>query len=106
MGIIGKMPLMNFNKTLLLTIFSLSQTGCFFGAALGSSFMVQSTVATGASYAVSGKGLTDHAMSEIADKDCKMFNVIDGKSVCQEYKQIPINDKNSRPESALGATVQ
>lgn len=106
MGIIGKMTLMNLNKTLLLAVLSLSQVGCFFGAAVGSSFVVQSTVATGASYAVSGKGLTDHAMSEIADKNCKMFNVVDAKSVCQEYKKIPINDKNSRPELTSGATIQ
>lgn len=89
---------MNFRNYLLLILFSASQAGCFFGAALGSSFMVQSTVATGASYAVSGKGLSDHAMSEISDKDCKLFNMIDGKAVCQEFKKIPINDRSSRPE--------
>lgn len=89
---------MNYKNFFLLIAISVSQAGCFVGAALGGSFMVQSTVATGASYAVSGKGLSDHAMSEVADKDCKLFNMIDGKSVCQNYKQIPINDKSSRPE--------
>lgn len=96
---------MNLNKSFFFIICSLTQTGCFFGAALGSSFMVQSTVATGASYAVSGKGLSDHAMSEVADKDCKIFNMINGKSVCQDFKQIPINDKSSRSEPVSRLTT-
>ena len=67
----------------------------------GSGVAVQTTVASGASYATTGKTLGDHALSGATDKDCKLFNLIDGQQVCQEYKSsgAKIDDRSRRPEN-------
>lgn len=91
---------MNLKMLFMIFFVAISQSGCFVGAAIGGSFMVQSTVATGTSYAVSGKGISDHAISEFSDQNCKIFNLVSGKPVCQEYVPIPINDKNNRTDPA------
>jgi hypothetical protein len=91
---------MHVKKLLVIVLVAFSQSGCFVGAAVGGSFMVQSTMASGASYAVSGKGISDHAISEVSDQDCKLFNLASGKPVCQQYAPIPINDKNKRMDSS------
>lgn len=38
----------------------------------------------GASLAASGKGLTDHALSAAADRDCAMFRMIQGEEICRD----------------------
>ena len=79
--------------------------GCMFAplatSFAGSGVAVQTTVASGASYATTGKTLGDHALSGATDKDCKLFNLIDGQQVCQNYKSsgAKIDDRSHRPES-------
>ena len=35
------------------------------------------------SYETTGKGLTDHAVSAVADKDCKIARVVHNEKICQ-----------------------
>jgi len=35
--------------------------------------------------ATTGKTITDHAISFVADKDCTLFNLFDSKPMCVEY---------------------
>lgn len=37
----------------------------------------------GASYAASGKSMTDHALSAAADSDCAMFRIVKGEEICR-----------------------
>jgi len=41
-----------------------------------------------------GKGISEHFISGAADQDCKLYNVIDGEAVCQNYQidKIPQKD--------------
>jgi hypothetical protein len=59
----------------------------------------ESAAVSGASYVTTGKGVTDHLISGAADQDCKLYNIIDGKKVCQAYqsKTIPQRDLSKRP---------
>lgn len=43
-----------------------------------------SYVMDGFSYASSGKGVTDHALSAAIDRDCAMFRAVQGKDICRE----------------------
>jgi len=36
------------------------------------------------SYETTGKGLTDHAVSVVANKDCKLARVVHDEKICQE----------------------
>jgi hypothetical protein len=36
------------------------------------------------SYETTGKGLTDHAVSAVANKDCKIARVIHDENICQK----------------------
>lgn len=38
----------------------------------------------GASYAASGKSMTDHALSAAADRDCAMFRIVKGEEICRD----------------------
>ena len=65
---------------------------------VSSASFVESTAINGASYVTTGKGVSEHVMSGMADQDCKLFNVIDGKQVCQDYQldKIPQKDLTTR----------
>ena len=39
----------------------------------------------GVSYLVSGKSVTDHAISEVASQDCALFRVVQDRSICQDF---------------------
>ena len=43
----------------------------------------------GASYVTSSKTITDHVMSKVMDKDCKVFNVVTREPVCVEKNPAP-----------------
>ena len=47
-------------------------------------------------------------MSGMADQDCKLFNVIDGKKVCQDYQldKIPQKDLTTRYYSKPPQSVE
>lgn len=45
---------------------------------------VVSYAADGISYAVSGKALTDHALSAVLEEDCALARAVQGRTVCHE----------------------
>ena len=53
---------------------------------IGGAYQTIDTITTGAtaiSYSTTGKGITDHAISKIVNKDCKMFNILQHKNFCR-----------------------
>ena len=61
----------------------------------GGAYQTMDTVTTGAtavSYGTTGKGITDHAISKIVGKDCRMFNILQNKDFC--YKGTSVENKN------------
>jgi adenylosuccinate synthase len=72
-------------RFLLLSPFLLS--GCVLIG--GGAYQTMDTISTGAtavSYGTTGKGITDHAISKIVGKDCRMFNLLKKKQICRETK--------------------
>lgn len=63
--------------TLIGLLFVLSACG------MPSSIATLSYVMNGVSYASSGKGVADHALSVAADKDCAMLRVAEGADICE-----------------------
>jgi hypothetical protein len=79
----------------------LGSTGCV--ALLGGTYQTADVVTTGAtavSYGTTGKGITDHAISKIAGKDCRMFNVLQHKNICRIRKtyDVPNMQEGNRQE--------
>jgi hypothetical protein len=72
-------------KSLVLIPFLCS--GCV--AILGGTYQTADIVSTGAtavSYGTTGKGITDHIVSEITGKDCRALNILKHKEICEvEY---------------------
>jgi hypothetical protein len=62
------------------------------------STFVQTTAINGVSYTTTGKGVSEHVVSGVADQDCKLYNIIDGKQICQDYQigKIPQRDLTTR----------
>lgn len=52
------------------------------GCALPPAVTIASLVLDGASYVATGKSTTDHAISALADEDCALLRVVDGKEIC------------------------
>jgi hypothetical protein len=52
------------------------------GCVLPPAFTIASFVADGISLASSGKTVTDHAISLLAHRDCRLWRLIQGKSIC------------------------
>jgi len=52
------------------------------GCALPPAFTIASFVADGISMASSGKTVTDQAISFLAQKDCRLWRLVQGKSIC------------------------
>jgi len=60
--------------------------------------------ADGASLMQSNKTLTDHALSKVSGKECKIFNVLSKESVCAEKTPVIAADSDALPkEVATGA---
>lgn len=53
------------------------------GCVLPPAFTIASFVAGGASLVGTGKTVTDHAISLLADKDCRVWRVLTAKRICQ-----------------------
>jgi hypothetical protein len=71
----------------------LLNTGCV--AILGGTYQTidaVTTAGTAVSYGATGKGLTDHAISKIAGKDCRMTNILKNIDVC--YEGTSLENKN------------
>jgi len=98
---------------LLIGLGSLS--GCALAPFAGSAFttatsatFLETTAINGASYVTTGKGVSEHLISGVADQDCKLYNIIDGKRVCQEYQldKIPQRDLTTRYTTIVPVTVE
>lgn len=90
-------------------------SGCagvpFLGSAFGSlssGALLETAAVNGVSYVTTGKGVSEHVISGVADQDCKFFNVIDGKNICQDYavSKVPQKDITTRFSSAAPTTVE
>ena len=46
------------------------------------------TVGDVGSYARTGKTLTDHAISKYTGKDCRTFNILEEKELCEEVNAV------------------
>src|SRR5437868_13895415 len=53
------------------------------GCVLPPAFTIASLVADGISMASSGKTVTDQAISLLAHKDCRLWRLVQGKSICR-----------------------
>ena len=59
----------------------------------------------GASYVSSHKTITDHALSKVMGKECKIFNVLTNESVCTETTPVIAADSDTLPkEVATGVS--
>ena len=67
------------------------------GCGLPPAVVVASYALDGWSFMVSGKSVSDHAISFALKKDCSMFRVIAGKEICQE----PNDDASRATEVAI-----
>ena len=55
--------------------------------------------ADGASYLQSDKTLSDHALSKLTGKECKVFNVLTKESVCADNTPVVAPDSDSQPKA-------
>jgi hypothetical protein len=82
-------------KKTILIVLCFQLTGCAVVASVGggSAATIQAAQTIDAaklsadalSGATTGKTITDHAISFVADQDCTLFNLLDGKPMCVEY---------------------
>ncbi len=54
------------------------------GCVLPPAVQVASLMAEGFSYATTGKGVADHGISMVADKDCAVLRAVKGQEICRE----------------------
>lgn len=64
-----------------------SASGCVMAAP--TAFQIATTALDGASYAATGKSVTDHLVSEVTAKDCAMMRALDGENICKERPEGP-----------------
>lgn len=55
------------------------------GCGLPPALTVATTVVDGFSYAISGKGMTDHALSAVTTSDCALIRLLDSRELCTDY---------------------
>jgi hypothetical protein len=90
-------------RKLLLSLSLVSIQGCAI-LGVGGAYQTIDTITTGAtaiSYGTTGKGLTDHAVSTVVGKDCRMFNVLKNKHVCRVHKTYEVNFYNGLKNTYL-----
>lgn len=83
-------------RILLICSFTLLVSGC----ALPVSVQIASFAATGFSYMTTGKGISDHAVSAVAEQDCAIHRIALGEEICSET-----DDKGSVVVENSPATV-
>lgn len=90
-------------RKLLLSLSLVSIQGCVLIGGAGT-YQTMDTVTTGAtavSYGATGKGLTDHAVSAIVGKDCRMFNVLQHKNFCRVRRTYEVRHLQERRRQEL-----
>lgn len=60
------------------------------GCALPPAVSVASFVADGASYVITGKSTTDHAISMVVQQDCALLRVVRGRPICDPDDEVLI----------------
>jgi hypothetical protein len=77
-----------FHRALIVVVLGAGLAGC----GLPGAVVVASYAADGASYLVTGKSATDHALSAAMDRDCALLRIAANEKPCR------ISDKNRRDE--------
>lgn len=85
-------------KTLAMIGLPLFLGGCGLPPALSAA----SWALDGISYLASGKSVTDHAISEVAQQDCALFRVVQGRELCEAHTD---DLQTAEGPTALGAAV-
>lgn len=78
-------------------------SGCVMAAP--SAFQLATYAADGASYAATGKSVTDHLISEVTAKDCALMRGLKGEDICSEIEPERMPDGTLVPnarDAALG----
>ncbi len=83
-------------KILVASTFSLALSGCALPPAVG----VASLAVDVASYFFSGKTLTDHGISAVAQQDCALIRLMEG-NLCDEYVDFEVADAMLAPLSPV-----
>ena len=60
------------------------------GCLLPPAVMVGAYVADGVVLLASGKTAKDHAISSVAQQDCALFRIVQGKDICVEYQEFDV----------------
>ena len=90
-------------RKLLLSLSLVSIQGCAI-LGVGGAYQTIDTITTGAtaiSYGTTGKGLSDHAVSKIVGKDCRIFNVLKNKNICRVHKTYEVSFYNGLKNTYL-----
>ena len=71
--------------------------------ALPASFSIASLAIDGISYATSGKSVSDHALSAVANEDCAIWRALQARPICRD-RDVP-ETMVAAPESEVPAAV-
>ena len=82
---------------LMKTAFVLGMAFELLGCAAPAAITVASVAADGASYAASGKSLSDHAMSAVSGEDCRALGVLKSGVLCRERVATPLVQVENEP---------
>jgi sporulation related protein len=64
------------------------------GCGLPPAVMIASYAADGVSYVATGKSVSDHGISEVTGRDCAVWRIVEGESIC---KDTPTQRANPAP---------
>lgn len=76
------------------------------GCALPVPLQVASWAASGLSYATTGKGISDHAVSAVTEQDCAMHRIALGKQVCLPFEDEGTAIAANAPEAVVPKTKE
>jgi hypothetical protein len=65
----------------LLAVLAIGVGGC----SIPTPVSIASYAIDGVSYIVTGKSMSDHALSAVMDQDCALLRIVQGKLVCHDY---------------------
>jgi hypothetical protein len=92
----------NGSRILAVAALAAALSGC--GLGIPSSVTVASYAADGVSYALTGKGMADHALSAAAERDCALLRAAYREPVCRPDAKIE-QDKRDERRAALAAAL-
>jgi len=78
-------------------------SGCI--VAIPPALQAASFALDGLSYVTTGKSVTDHAISAVADRDCAMFRALNGEAICSKDVQLAELDALERRLDSPNAVV-